>query len=355
MTELSSLPFVPPAGHQPLLPNNAKANAQFGRLLDALLVLDAEGSCRIGELAQRVGLDPQRLRHLLSVFMTAGADAVEGSAPLSISFGTAEGPFGADEEDDAAQDQADVVWLESGHRGRSWLVSELGRRPVLVKDVARALLAGTLVLSDEDLPEERRLGVRALVGRLSESMNATVQAPVGGVVHELQDAIADRRSVKARYLHPWTGSSTVIELEPYDLRRQRDRLVLDAGRDGALGAYDVSGLSDLEVLDRSFEPPVLPPRDSRTPRVPVVLRVPAYSGEESRLESGWSGVVVTSVQEGLVDMRVELDGDLADPVVAERLGVLLLQLGPRVSVVSPEELKRAPVSVAKRFLALHAD
>src|SRR5689334_23907477 len=174
MTPLSSLPFVPPAGQQPLLPNNAKANAQFGRLLDALLVLDAEGSCRIGDLAQRVGLDPQRLRHLLSVFMTAGADAVEGSAPLSISFGTAEGPLGADEEDDAAQDKADVVWLETGNRERSWLVSELGRRPVLVKDVAKALLAGSLVLSDEVVPADRRAGVRALVERLSEGMNATV-------------------------------------------------------------------------------------------------------------------------------------------------------------------------------------
>lgn len=351
---MTSLPFVPAPGHQELLPNNAKASAQFARLLDALLILDAEGSSRIGDLAQRVGLQPARLRHLLSVFMTAGADALEDSAPLTISFGTAEGPLGADEEDDEAQGTADVVWLEGAHRSKGWLVSDLGRRPVLVKDVAKALLAASLVLSDDDLSAERREGVAGLVARLSEAMSATVQPPAGSVVHTLQDAIGAHRSVRFRYLHPWKGDSGTVETEPYDLRRQRDRLVLDAGVCGVLVSYDVSAISEVELLEASFEPPVLAPREARTARVPVVLRVPAYSGEEKRIETGWGGLVVSSVQDGHVDMRVELDGDLADPGVADRLGVLLLQLGPTVSVVSPAELVASARPVAQRLLERHA-
>lgn len=351
---MTNLPFVPAPGHQDLLPNNAKANAQFARLLDALLILDAEGSSRIGDLAQRVGLQPERLRHLLSVFMTAGAAALEDSAPLTISFGTSEGPLGADEEDDDAQGTADVVWLEGLQRGKGWLVSDLGRRPVLVKDVAKALLAASLVLSDEDLSAERREGVAALVDRLSEAMSATVRPPAGSVVHTLQDAIEAHRRVRFRYLHPWRGDSATVETEPYDLRRQRDRLLLDAGSDGVLLGYDVSGISEVELLEVSFVPPVLAPREARTARVPVVLRVRAYSDEEKRIETGWGGVVVSSVQHDLVDMRVDLDGDLADPGVADRLGVLLLQLGPTVSVVSPGELVAAATPVAQRLLERHA-
>ena len=351
---MTSLPFFPAPGHQDLLPNSAKASAQFARLLDALLILDAEGSSGIGDLARRVGLQPERLRHLLSVFMTAGADALEDSAPLAISFGTADGPLGADEEDDEAQGAADVVWLEGTDRRRGWLVSDLGRRPVLVKDVAKALLAASLVLSDEDLSPERRESVASLVARLSKAMSATVQPPAGSVVHLLQDAIAGHRRVRFRYLHPWKGDSATVDAEPYDLRRQRDRLVLDAGTDGGLIGYDVSGITEVEILDVSFDPPVLPPLEARTARVPVVLRVPAYSAEETRIEKGWGGVVVSAVEDGLVDMRVELDGHAADPGVANRLGVLLLQLGPTVSVVAPPELVAAAAPVAQRLFERHA-
>lgn len=348
---MSSLPFAPP-GQQSQLPNNAAANKQFGRLLDALLILDAEGSCSIRYLADRVGLQPERLRHLLSVFMTAGADALEDSTPLTISFGTADGPLSAEEEDDAAQEQADIVWLETGSRGRRWLVSELGRRPVTVKDVARALLAASLVLSG-DLPADRRAGVESLVARLSAGMSAVIEPPAGSVVHVLRDAIASHREVRFRYLHPWSGQSDVLTVEPYDLRRQRDRVVLDAGRAGELTSYDVSGLSEVEVLGSSFTPPLLPPRDARTGKVAVVLRVPAYSAEESRLEAGWDAVVRTSVENGHVEMLIELDGDLDDPGLRDKLGVLLLRLGPTVSVVSPVELRAAARDVGAKLLDVH--
>ena len=109
----------------------------------------------------------------------------------------------------------------------------------------------------------------------------------GSVVHTLQDAIAANRRVRFRYLHPWKGDSSTVETEPYDLRRQRDRLVLDAGGDGVLVGYDVSGITDVEVLETAFVALVLPPLEARTARVLVVLRVPAYSAEEKRIETGW--------------------------------------------------------------------
>jgi predicted DNA-binding transcriptional regulator YafY len=350
---LTSLPFAPPVGQLPPLANNAPAPQQFGRLLDALLVLDAEGSCRISDLAQRVGLAPQRLRELLSAFMTAGSDAIESVAPLMVSFGTAEGPLSGDEEDDDAQASADVVWLESGHGGRGWLVNELGRRPVMVKDVARALLAASLILEDDDLPRDRRLAILGLVRQLSEGLSADVHAPAAGEVHEIQQAVTSRRRLRFRYLHPWTGAASVCEVEPYDLRRQRDRLVLDAGLDGAVTAFDVAGISEVELLDGTFEPPVLPAREQRVSRVPVVLRAPKHSVVERRILNGWSGTVVGPAGPEAVDIRIDLDGDASDPAVAERLGVLLLQLGPTVSVQSPEELRQAAVPVARRLLERH--
>lgn len=354
MRHLTSLPFLPPPGQQQPLTKSAPANQQFSRLLDALLVLDAEGSCRISDLASRVGLEPIRLRQLLSTFMTAGADLVDADVPLTLSFGTDAGPLGAEEEDDEAQASADVVWLETAGSKSQWLVGELGRRPVMVKDVARALLAASLVLTDPDLADDRRAGVEALVRRLSDGLGASVHAPAGSVAHALQDAIRERRRLRVRYLHPWTGLSTVVELSPCDVRRQRDRLVLDAEVDGTVQVFGVGGLSELVLLDETFELLELPPRDERTPRVPVVVRVPTYSRAESWLVNGWNGTPLGPVGDGQQDVRVDLDGDLADPAVAQRLGVLLLQLGPGCAVQSPPELQNAAVRVAARLLERHA-
>ena len=349
MRSETSLPFVPTEA-QPPLAKNASASAQFGRLLDALLVLDAEGSCRIADLALRVGLDPARLRELLSVYMTAGSEVVESPMPLTVSFGTAEGPLSGDEEDDELQDSADVVWLET--RQRDWLVGELGRQPVMVKDVARALLAASLLADDEDVDPRRRLEVTALADRLAEGLGASVTPPAGSAAADLQDAIRDRSVVRFRYLHPWTGEASTAQVSPYDLRRQRDRLVLDAGVGRILLTFDVGGISELERVDAAYEPLDLPPVSERTPRVPVVLRVPYGSRADSWLCDSWDGLVQDRVGDD-VDILVQLDGDVTDEGVVRRLGVLVLQLGEGCSVQSPEDLRDAPARVGERLLALH--
>lgn len=351
MRGLTSLPFAPPPGDQPLLPKNASASAQFGRLLDALLVLDAEGSCRISELAARVGLEPVRLRELLSVYMTAGSDVVESPMPLTVSFGTSEGPLSGDEEDDDAQSSADVVWLETSQKG--WLVGELGRQPVMVKDVARALLAAALIAEDEDVPAARRLEVQALAARLSQGLGASVHPPAGSAAADVQEAVRRKQVVRFRYLHPWTGEAATVQVSPYDVRRRRDRLVLDAGSGTELLTFDLGQVSDLVVVDAPYQPMALPPVSERTPRVPVTIRVPLGSNADSWLCDAWGGLVQGRAGDDEVDIRVELDGDVTDEGVVRRLGLLLLQLGPGCSVQSPEELRSAARDVGRRLLELH--
>lgn len=346
---MTSLPFLP-KGELPPLKKNASASAQFGRLLDALLVLDAHGSCRISDLAAQVGLEPARLRELLSVWMTAGSEVVESPMPLTVSFGTAERPLSGDEEDDALQESADVVWLET--KQRDWLVGEVGRQPVMVKDVARALLAASLIADDDDVDPARRVEVHALLKRLATGLGAFVKPPAGSAAADLQDAIRAESVVRFRYLHPWTGEAATAQVSPYDVRRHRDRLVLDAGSAGILLTFDVGGISDLVRVDAAYEPLDLPPVSARTPRVPVVIRVPYGSRADSWLCDSWGGIVRDRVGDH-VDIEVQLDGDVTDEGVVGRLGVLVLQLGAGCSVQSPEVLRSAPATVAKRLLDKH--
>jgi predicted DNA-binding transcriptional regulator YafY len=351
---VSSLPFNPPPRQQPLLPGNAPAAQQFARLLDALVVLDAERACRVADLAARVGLEPERLRALISAFMVAGAEALGPDAPFNVSWGTDERVLDSDEDDDSLHARADVVHLAGSRERGEWLVGDLGRRPVMVTDVARALLAATVMLQSDTLTPERRVTLDSLVEKLSTAMRATVDAPAEATATALQSAVRDRTRVAFRYLHPWTGQSSTCEVEPYDVRRRRDRLVLDAGT--PISTYDVTGVSELEIVSDpdAFSPRDLPPREQRTPTVQVVLTVDGHSRQEDWLLGGWGGRVLGPTGDGRVRVALDLDGDAADPGIAERLGVLLLQLGPTCRVEEPVDLQTAARSVGARLLERHS-
>lgn len=340
-----SAPLVP-VGDLPALALNAPSHQQMARLLDALLVLQAQGSAPVAELARRVGLQEARLRQLLSIWMVAGADVVGPSAPFSISFGTQEGPLGTGEEDDAVQAQADVVHLD--RNAGPELLDGVAREAVTVEEVARGLLATRALLDDDSLDDRHRDLLTGLVAKLESALRLTTTSPLGVVADELRAAAGQHRRVRFRYRDPWRGTDSRPEVEPYDVRRRRDRLVLDAGPEAGLGwrTFDVASISDLEVLDQHFAPPLLPPRETRDQPLEVVLRVPADSGAERRLAVGWEGRVNGPAHDGHVTMRVQLDR--AD---AARLGVLLLQLGPGCSVVSPEELQGVAAPVVQRLLA----
>lgn len=342
-------PFVPNEGDQPLLPKIAPAPQQLARLLDALLILQVERSARVADLARRVGLLPDRLRELLSSYMVAGADAVGVAAPFSITFGTDEGSLGAGSEDDDKQAGADVVRLSS-LQGGGPLLDDVAREPVTVERVARGLLAAKSLLVSTSLNERHRAAIESLVSRLETAMHATVSAPIDGVADALRKATRDRRTVTFRYRDPWTRQATEETVEPYDVRRHRDRLVLDAGPEPGIGyrTFDLSGIGDLKVLDVPFEPPALPPRGERDHRIPAVVRVPKDDEQVERwLLQGWHGSVLGPTGDGSVDIRIELDAGTA----AARLGVLLLQLGPSCRVVSPPSLRDAAAPVARRMLA----
>lgn len=341
---MTSAPFLP-VGDQPLLGKAAPANQQMARLLDALLILQAEGSAPVADLAVRVGLPPDRLRDLLSSYMVAAADAVGTSAPFTLTFGTADGPLGTGPEDDDAQASADVVHLS--RLGSARLLDDVGRRAVSVEDVARGLLSARALLVADGLEPRHRLMVEALVRTLEQAMAITVTAPLDAVADRVRSAVQERRTVRFRYRDPWTGVESWPEVEPYDVRRRRDRVVLDAGVPGQPHrTYDVSSIAELEVGEPgSFVPPSLPPADRRDEPVRVLLRVPFDSAAERRLYDGWSGRVRRRVG---ADVDVEVLLDRSD--APGRLGVLLLQLGPPCSVVEPAELCDAAVPVARRLL-----
>jgi predicted DNA-binding transcriptional regulator YafY len=156
--------------------------------------------------------------------------------------------------------------------------------------------------------------------------------------------VQERHRVRFRYRDPWTGTTSRHDVEPYDVRRRRLRMFLDAGPGSS---FDVSGIAGLVVDERSsFQPRALPPATERAAPVEVVLEVPDRSAAEHRLVDGWGALVVGPPTGGRLQLRVELDPLHA----ATRLGVLLLQLGPGCTVVSPPELVQAAVPVARRLL-----
>src|SRR4051794_14089825 len=181
--------LLPPAGAQPMLANNAPAADQLARLLDALLVLDVQRSCSVGELALRVGVQPPRLRELLSSFMVAGPDAVGPGAPFSVVFGTASGPLEASSEYDDEQRGAEYVYRasETLRDEQVSLVDDVGRAPVTVDQVAAALLAARALL-ESTLEDRHRDAVAALIDKLGSAMHLVLREPVDPDAQRLREA-----------------------------------------------------------------------------------------------------------------------------------------------------------------------
>jgi hypothetical protein len=159
--------------------------------------------------------------------------------------------------------------------------------------------------------------------------------------------------VTFRYREPGggVGVDETLTVEPYDVRRRRDRLVLDAGPDPVevYRVYDVASISDLETVgDRdAFEPPELPPRDHRERALDVVLRVLADSPAFARLRDGWSGTVVATHGTN-IDVKITVDRPASG-----RVAILLLRLGPGCALVAPESMSRAVQRAAERVLDAH--
>jgi predicted DNA-binding transcriptional regulator YafY len=341
-------PFVPPERDQPLLALNASVDQHLARLLDALLILDAEGSARVADLARRVGLPVERLRDLLSAYMVAGAEAAGPNAPYTVVFGTAEGPLDATEEYDEAQAIADHVFVDAARDLRVSLVEDVGRTPMTVDQVAAGLLAARQLIESDAFEECHRAALEGLAKKLSKAMQASVSAVTGPLEDVLARAVERRRRVCLAYRDPWTTEESRPIVEPYELYRQRDRLVLDAGPEPGEGyrTYEVAGIVTAEELpgDHAFEVPDLPPRALRHGPTRVVLRVPARSPALRRLLDGWFGEAVAETP-STTDIAIYVDRP-----AASRVGVLLLQLGPGCRVVSPAELRDAAVPVAPRLL-----
>ena len=346
-------PLLPPAGMQPLLPANAAATEQIARLLDALLVLDVEKSCGVGDLAERVGLKPERLRELLSSFMVAGSEVIGFEAPFNVVFGTADGPLDDDVDLDDEQRAADFVH-RAGASLRSEqvaLVDDVGRRPVTVDQVAAAVMAGRALLEGGALTERHRDAVKELVEKLADAMHMTLREPVDPDAQVLRKAAQDRQRVEFRYRDAATGADELVTVEPYDVRRRRDSFVLDAGPDPVEGyrTFDIATISNLKKIGdpESFEPPPLPLPEVREQPVDVVVSVPVGSAAWMRLRDGWQGEIVAE-HDGRLDVRIAVDRP-----AASKVAILLLQLGKGCIVVQPASLRASIVAAAGRILEAH--
>lgn len=346
--------FLPGAQGRPVLARNAAAPELLARVLDALLVLDVEGSAPVTALARRVGLAPEHLRELLSAYMVASADVLDpASVPFSIVFGTATGPVGADEEDDEAQGGADHVWMDDARSEQVSLLSDVGQRPVGVEEVVVGLLRARQMLDGTEVPERLQPLLAALEDKLSAAMSATVAPTSGEHEGRLAAAVARRQRVRVVYRDPWTGTPVEEEIEPYELYVRSDHRMLAGGTAGldTFHTYEVSGVERVDVVSGrdAFTVPDLPAVQARHGTQEVVVRVPSGSGALTRLLRSWGGSVeAEDVEAGHVDVRVAVDRP-----AAQRVGVLVLQLGDGCSVVAPAELADAPVEVAWRVLAAH--
>jgi hypothetical protein len=230
----------------------------------------------------------------------------------------------------------------------------VGLAPERLRDLLSSYMVAGVEALGPDAPLNIMWGNAQGVGTLSTAMKASVDTPAESTATVLQQAVRACTTVRFRYVHAWTGESVRVEVEPYDVWRRRDRLVLDVGDGtGAWSAYDVSGISELEVLATTFAPPTLPSRMQRVPQIPVVLAVPAGSKAEDWRPGGWNGRVVGPLGDGRIEIAIGLDGDAADPGVLQRLEVLLLQLGAECEVRQPEVLVDAAKGVGRRLLPLH--
>lgn len=178
-------------------------------------------------------------------------------------------------------------------------------------------------------------------------MQVTVTSPISSVIEQLRAAAVARQRVSFRYRDPWTGQESQPDVEPYAVRRRRDRYFLEAGEGSQVWTYDISAVSRLAVdRESTFPQRSLPSEAQREQPVRVVLRVPKGSGAEKWLCQGWDARVVGPVGDQDLDLAIELDRANA----AARLGVLMLQLGPPCDVVEPVELRDVAAPVAQRLL-----
>ncbi|MWB98077.1 helix-turn-helix transcriptional regulator [Agromyces seonyuensis] len=270
------------------------------RLVAALLLLQARGLVTARELAEE----------------------------LEISLATARRDF------EALSAAGIPVYPQAG-RGGGWRLLGGGRTDLsgLTADEARGLFALLGPASARDAPAGSAL--RKLLRALPETFRADAAAAADAVVVDpspwgavtrprpawadlLQHAIVERRAVRFGYAR--SGTAADREVDPLGLAVKHDRWYLLARRGGEHRTYLLDRMTDVEVLERTFERP-----DGYDATA-------AWAGIVAELEANRSRVAaVVVVDDAVVDALLDRFGRHA-----ERLGD-----GPPTPEGRPTALVRA--------------
>jgi proteasome accessory factor C len=320
----------------------ARYARRFSHVPHALFaLLHHPGGLPLATLAAQVGVSEKELREELLTFFAA--DATGGTERLQrdvcLEFTTAEG------DDDIDPADADVVRLLSPNP-----LGELGLQYLPAAEFGRLLRAALEVRALE--PDNADLG--AAIERLTASLLGGAEAapPEGGeVAAVLREAARTSHRVRLRYTRTWHPGVVDRVIEPYRVLTTRRGFECDAGpldEDGAIRSYLVTGISEVEVLDETFErPDDVADRLERARRAVTVSVVVPH-------RSSW---VVEQLAERVRVVRsddddLQLEADVLPPV-ADRVGLMLVVAGPDAFVTDPAGLTAAGRDTARALLEHH--
>jgi proteasome accessory factor C len=314
--------------------------AELPRLLDALQY--HPGGLTIDDLAAEVNRTPAQVREALLTYYTTDfahhAPNMIGRPP-AIEFVRS----GGDEEDDPRT--ATIVRLIADEPGR-----ELGVDYVPVSELARLYTAGRNQLELEPDNEVLATAVQKLRGGLLPGVTSS-DRPFAGERPPVDFAAArrQRRKVKITYARAWHAGVRDRIIEPYRLIRTRRGWEIDAGppdADGGLRTYLLPRVQSYEICDETFALP--PDLDLLLARQRTATSVEMIVPHEAR----WSVEKYAEQVEVLAEnpRTARLSAQILQPV-RHRMGLILLDGGPRARVVAPVELVDAGRELAASLLA----
>ncbi len=298
-------------------------------------------------LAGELGVDAEQLRDTVLAYYRV--DLVEygiesWSQPV-VEF------VGGDGDDDPQT--ADVLRVTSARPER-----ELGVEHVSAAELAALHQAGTALLALEPANAGLADAVHALEVSLLPVETGTEGAAADpavstrpAVARELARAVSEHRRVRLGYARAWRPGTAGRVVEPYRLVHTRRGWELDAGPPDErrrLRTYLVSGITSVDVLAETFDPP--DDLDALVAANRAVTAVELVVPQDRRwaVERFAERVEVVQEDEADVKLRAELL-----PPVAQRLGLVLITAGPDAYVMEPATLADASRDLAGTLLAHH--
>jgi len=296
----------------------------------------------LADLAGELDVTPDALREVFLAYYRA--DLVELG-----SFGQPVVEFFAPGSD-ADADPVTAEWVRVVARDPE---QELGVDHLSAEQLGRLFEAGADLLALE--PDNGTLrsaleSFRTALWPADGPSGAEWRAPTAQRLHQ---AVQDRRRVRITYVRQWHPGARERVIEPYRLVRTRRGWEVDAGPAddvAAVRTFLVSGISDCEVLDETFEPPADVDALVAAQRTPVPVELVVPQDRRWAVERFAETVTVLADDEESVSLRAGLL-----PPVELRLGLTLLTCGNDAFAVAPRSLEDAGVDLARLLLEHHGE